>query len=80
MLFLSLFWRHDNFNRTFSLSANDSSNSPFLILPPKCSISGKTGLSDSNLYNEGRSGNFEQLDKPSFVSDLVENMFFKGFN
>ena len=36
-------------------------------------LSGKTGLSDSSSYDEGRSGKFEQLDKPSSVSDFIEN-------
>ena len=49
------------------------SKSPSPIFPFKCSISGKTGLSDSSSYDEGRSGKFEQLDKPSFVSDFIEN-------
>ena len=40
----------------------------------KCSISGKTGLSDSSSFYEGRSGKFEQLDKPSSVSDFIENI------
>ena len=49
------------------------SKSPSPIFPFKCSISGKTGLSDSSSYYEGRSGKFEQLDKPSSVSDFIEN-------
>ena len=52
-------------------------NSPSPILPLKCSISGKTGLSDSNLYDEGRSGKFEQFDQPTSVSDLNENILYK---
>ena len=47
------------------------SSSP--IFPFKCSISGKTGLSESSSYYEGRSGKLEQLDKPSSVSDFIEN-------
>ena len=49
------------------------SKSPSPIFPFKCSISGKSGLSDSSSYDEGRSGKFEQLDKPSSVSDFIEN-------
>ena len=56
----------------FKTALNDS-KSPSPIFPLKCSIYGKTGLSDSSSYDEGRSGNFEQLDKPSFVSDFIEN-------
>ena len=47
--------------------------SPSPIFPFKFYISGKTGLSDSNSYDEGRSGKFEQLDKPSSVLDFFEN-------
>ena len=47
--------------------------SPSPIFPFECSISGKTGLSDSSSYDEGRSGKFEQLDQPSSVSDFIEN-------
>ena len=54
-------------------TARNYSKSPSPIFPFKCSISGKTGLSDSSSYDEGRSGKFEQLDKPSFVSDFIEN-------
>ena len=54
-------------------TSHSSSKSPSPIFPFKCSISGKTGLSDSSSYDEGRYGNFEQPDKPSSVSDLVEN-------
>ena len=50
---------------------NSKSQSPIFLF--KCSISGKTGLSDSSSYDEGRSGKFEQLDKPSSVSDFIEN-------
>ena len=32
-----------------------------------------SGLSDSSSYDEGRSGKLEQLDKPSSVSDFIEN-------
>ena len=49
------------------------------IFPFKCSISGKTGWSDSSSYDEGRSGKFEQLDKPSSVSDFVEKQFMNRF-
>ena len=49
------------------------SKNPSHIFPFKCSISGKTGLSDSSSYDEGRSGKFEQLDKPSSVSDFIKN-------
>ena len=34
-----------------------------LSLPLNCSFSGKTGLSDSNLYDDRRSGKFELLDR-----------------
>ena len=37
-------------------------------------------LSDSSSYDEGRSGKFEQLDKPSFVLDFIENSLLKDFN
>ena len=56
----------------FKTSRSDS-KSPSPIFPFKCSISGKTGLSDSSLYYEGRSGKFDQLDKQSSVSDFIEN-------
>ena len=49
------------------------SKSPSPIFLFKCSISGKTVLSDSSSYDEGRSGKFEQLDKPSSISDFIEN-------
>ena len=49
------------------------SKSPSPIFPFKCSISGKTGLSNSSSYDEWRSKKFEQLDKPSSVSDFIEN-------
>ena len=49
-------------------TSRSNSKSPSPILPFKCSISGKTGLSDSSSYDEGRSGKFEQLNKPSSVS------------
>ena len=60
--------------------ARNGSKSPSPIFPFKCSISGKTGLSDSNLYEKGRSGKFEQLDKPSSVSDFIENSFLVDLN
>ena len=50
------------------------SKSPSPIFPFQFPISGKTGLSDSSSYDEGRSGKFEQLDKPSSVSDFIENI------
>ena len=49
------------------------SKSPSSIFLFKCYISGKTGLSDSSSYDAGRSGKFEQLDKPSSVYDFIEN-------
>ena len=49
------------------------SKSPSPIFLFKCYISGKTGLSDSSSYDAGRSGKFEQLDKPSSVYDFIEN-------
>ena len=55
------------------ISHFDGSKSPSPILPFKCSIYVKTGLSDSSSYDDGRSGKFEQLDKPSSVSDFIEN-------
>ena len=58
----------------FKTSRSDS-KSPSPILPYKCSISGKTGLSDSSSYDEGRSGKFEQLDKPSSVSDSLKTIY-----
>ena len=51
-----------------------------LVLPLKCSISDKTGLSETNSYDEGLSGKFEQLDKQSYVTDLIENVLYKDFN
>ena len=56
----------------FKTAGNDSKppSPPFSF---KCSVSGKSGLSDSSSYDEGRSGKFEQLEKPSFVSDFIEN-------
>ena len=56
----------------FKTARNDS-KSPSPIFPFKCSISGKIGLSDFNSYDEGRSKKFEQLDKPSSVSNFNEN-------
>ena len=50
----------------FRIARNDSP-----IFPFKCSISGKTGLSDSSSYDKGRSGKFEQLDKPSSVFHII---------
>ena len=44
-------------------TAPSNSNSPSHILPLKCSIFGKTGLSESSLFDEGRFGTFEHLDK-----------------
>ena len=35
---------------------------------------------ESNSSDEGYSGKFEQLDKPSSVSDLIEHILFKDFN
>ena len=54
-------------------TSRSSSKFPPPIFLFKCFISGKTGLSDSSSYDEGRSGKFEQLDKPSAVSDYIEN-------
>ena len=56
------------------------SKTPSPIFPFKCSISGKTGLSDSSSYDEGRYGKFEQLDKQSSVSDFIENNLLIDFN
>ena len=53
-------------------TSRNFSKSPSPIFYFKCSISGKTGLSDSSSYDEGRSGKFEQLDKPSSISDFIE--------
>ena len=53
---------------------------PSPIFPFMWSISGKTGLSDSSSYDEGRSRKFEQLDKPSSVSDFIENNLRIDFN
>ena len=50
------------------------------LFPFKCSFSGETGLSDSSSYDEGRSGKFDQLDKPSSVSDFIENSLCIDFN
>ena len=61
-------------------AAHEDSKSPSPILHLKCSISGKTGLSDSRSDEEVRSGKFELLDRPSSVSDLIENILFKDFN
>ena len=56
----------------FKTARNDSkSSSP--IFSFKCSIYGKTGLSDSISYDEGRSVKLEQLNKPPSVSDFIEN-------
>ena len=49
-------------------TARRSWKSPSPIFPFKCSISGKTRLSDSSSYDEGRSRKFEQLVKPSSES------------
>ena len=54
-------------------TARNNSKSPSPIFHFKCSISGKTDLSDSSSYDEGRSGKFEQLDNLSSFSDLVGN-------
>ena len=40
----------------------------------------KTGSPDSNSNDEGRSGKFEQLYKPSSVLDFNEIILFKDFN
>ena len=40
-------------------TSRSSSKSPSPILPFKCSISGKTGLSDSSSYDDRHSGKFE---------------------
>ena len=61
-------------------TALNYSKSPSPIFPLKCFISDKTGLSDSSLYDEGRSGKFEQLDKPSSVSDFIENSLLIDLN
>ena len=37
-------------------------------------------MSDSSSNDEGRSGKFEQLNKPSLVSVIIENSFLKDFN
>ena len=54
-------------------AALHDSKSPSPILPFMFSISDKIGWSDSNSFDEVRSGKFEQLDKPSSVSDFTEN-------
>ena len=53
-------------------TSRNFSKSPSPDFPFNCSISGKTGLSDSSSYYEGRSGKFEQLDKLSSFSDFIE--------
>ena len=63
----------------FKTALNDS-KSPSPILPLKCSISRKTDLSDSSSYDEGCSGKSEQLNKPSFVSDFLENSLIIDLN
>ena len=62
----------------FKTVRNDSkSHSP--IFPFRCSISGKTDLSDSSSYDERRSGKFEQLDRPSSVSFMNRFKFINSF-
>ena len=61
------------FENTSAFRFRRSRNFPHLFSLLNVHISGKTGLSDSSSYDEGRSGNFEQLDKPSSVSDFMEN-------
>ena len=51
-------------------TSRNFSKSPSPIFPFKYSISGKTGLSESSSYDEGRSGKFDQPDKPSSGSDF----------
>ena len=63
----------------FKTAPNDS-KSPSPIFHLKCFISGKTGWSDSSSYNEKRYGKFEQLDKPSSVSDFIENSLLIDLN
>ena len=41
---------------------------------------GISGLFDSNLYAEGQSEIFKQLDKLLSVSDFLENVLIKDFN
>ena len=55
-------------------------NLPHLFFLLNVLFSGKTGLSESSSYDEGRSGKFEQLDKPSSVSDFIENNLRIDFN
>ena len=45
-----------------------------------CSISGRTGLFDSNFVSVGLSGKIEQLNSTSSVSDFIENYFLEDFN
>ena len=54
-------------------TSRNFSKSPSLLFPFMSYISGKTDLSEFNSYDEGCLGKFEQLDKPSFVSDFLEN-------
>ena len=58
-------------NRLFSKSITPISRLKF---------SGRTGLLDSNSYDEWRSGKFEQFDKPSHISEFNENDLSKTFN
>ena len=53
---------------------------PSPSFPLKWSSSGKTGSSDSSSYDKGRSGKFEQLDKPSSISDFIENNLLIVYN
>ena len=66
-----------NYNNQNSLYVLSNTNSPSSISPLRCSIPGKTALFYSSSYDKERSGKFEQLDKPSYVSDLLENIFLK---
>ena len=63
----------------FKTALNDS-KSPSPIFPLKCSLSGKTDLLESDSHDEGNSGKFEQLEKPSSVSDFIENSFLIDLN
>ena len=50
------------------------------ILPFRCSISGRTSLFAKISVSGGLSGKFEQLDRPSFFSEFMENTFLKDFS
>ena len=53
-----MFWKYIR----VPIQKRNDSKYPSPIFPFKIFISGKTDLSDSSSYDEGRSGKFEQLD------------------